>query len=221
MTNEQKEQFTKALHSARRRRDEIVQERETLDEELVQQSRAIAALAELLGESSDTDIGLTGATQLVIGTSKKPLTPPEIRDELKKIGYHIDHFSNPMASLHQVLKRLEDRGSIGLKYYPDGKKRFFGRTRIERTVEIPEKPDPVTGLTYTDLHHAEVARSFNTPMSPVKDDETGTVLISSESREVLQKRNEERMTAARKGREAAMKSKLSKGAKSNNKKPRR
>jgi len=127
MTNEQRAQFKESLGVARETRDELVLERTKIDRELMQQSKVIAALSELLGESIDSDIGITEATLLVIRAANGPATPIQIRDELRKIGYDIDSFSNPMASLHQVLKRLEDKGEIrevknseGKKYYQFG-----------------------------------------------------------------------------------------------------
>jgi hypothetical protein len=128
MTNEQKKQLKNALDTAVQLRDELVKQRMTIEKELVQQNRAIAALSEILGKSPDMDVGLTDATLLVIrAVSPAGLVPTEIRDELRKMGYDIDSFSNPMASLHQVLIRLEQQGQIEelpAVVSPDGKKRF-------------------------------------------------------------------------------------------------
>jgi uncharacterized membrane protein YkoI len=87
MTNEQKQQFKMSLEIAMKRRDELIKERMKIEKELVQQNRAIAALAEILGESPDMDVGLTDATLLVIrAASPSGLVPTEIRDELRRLG---------------------------------------------------------------------------------------------------------------------------------------
>jgi hypothetical protein len=127
MTKEQREQFQKTLEIAQQRRNELIGLRATIENELAQQSRAIAALAELLGEPTANDIGLTGATLLIVRTAKVPIAPTEVRDELKKIGYDMDGFSNPMASLHQILKRLEEKREIEEVTGSDGKKRYRAR----------------------------------------------------------------------------------------------
>ena len=125
MTNEQREQFEKALRISQQRRNELTHQRSVIEQELAQQSRAIAALAELLGETMESDIGLTGATLLIVRTASQPIAPTEVRDELKKIGYDMDGLSNPMASLHQILKRLEEKGEIEeAPVDSDGKKRY-------------------------------------------------------------------------------------------------
>lgn len=151
MTKEQREQFQKTLEIAQRRRNELVSLRSAIETELAQQSRAIAALAELLGEPTDKDIGLTGATLLIVRTANRPLAPTEIRDELKRIGYDMEGFSNPMASLHQILKRLEDKAEIEEAPSTDGKKRYRARDTSGDFVRLmypsPEEIARVLDLT--------------------------------------------------------------------------
>lgn len=128
MTSEEKQQFKKTLETAKKRRDELAGERIRIERELIQQNKIIASISEILGESPDLDVGLTDAALLVVRTaSRNGLLPTEIRDELRKIGYDIDGFSNPMASLHQVLIRLKQKElieEIPGSACPDGKKRY-------------------------------------------------------------------------------------------------
>lgn len=148
MTNEQKQQLKKALETAIDRRNELTSTRAEIEAELTQQNKAIAALSNILGEASESDIGFTDAILMAIRNSPTPLTPTEIRDELLDTGYNIDRLSNPMASLHQVLIRLKERKLIGLVASKDNKKRFAAieypsaeslRKRIAKTMERMER----------------------------------------------------------------------------------
>jgi ABC-type transporter Mla subunit MlaD len=152
MTEEQRKQFKQTLETARRTRDELAQKRTAIDRELMQQSRVIAAVSELLGETIDSDIGITEATLMVIRAASEPMTPTQVRDELRKIGYDIDSFSNPMASLHQVLKRLEDKGEIWSEKTQDGKRKY-----VKAPIVGPIAPEP-----------PDIAKLFDLQTSPGK-----------------------------------------------------
>lgn len=124
MTNEQKKQLRTALETAIEHRDSLISQRAEIEHELAQQNKAINTLSYLLGENTESEFGLTDATLLAIRTSNIPLTPTEIRDRLQDMGYDMDSFSNAMASLHQVLIRLKDKGLITPISTTDGKKKF-------------------------------------------------------------------------------------------------
>jgi hypothetical protein len=141
MTDEERQQFKQTLETARRTRDELIKKRTEIDRELMQQSRVIAAVSEILGETADSDIGITEATLVVIRGADEPMAPTQVRDELRRIGYDIDSFSNPMASLHQVLKRLEEKGEIWAEKTQDGKKAY-----VKVPAVAPPTPPDISGL---------------------------------------------------------------------------
>lgn len=128
MDAEQRKQFEQSLKLAKQRRDELLRKREETDKELAQQNKVVASLSEILGRGSSMDVGITEATTVVFSaTTGKAFLPTEVRDELRDMGYDIDSFKNPLASLHQVLKRLIDKGVIEeapKSQCPDGKKRY-------------------------------------------------------------------------------------------------
>jgi len=98
--------------------------RASIEREIAEQSRAVTALSELVGDAPRLSLGFTDAILLVIRLADHPLAPTEIRDELESIGWRIGKFSNPMASLHQVLKRLEKRRDIEEQPSDDEKRRY-------------------------------------------------------------------------------------------------
>src|SRR5215831_15452550 len=57
-------------------------------------------------------LGLTDACRLVLRNAVEPLTALGVRDRLAAIGIDLDKYSNPLASIHTVLKRLHEGGEI-------------------------------------------------------------------------------------------------------------
>lgn len=164
MTDEQKTHLRKALEVAQQRRNELICQRSLVEGELAQQSRAIAALKEVLGDPVENDLGLTAATLLIVRTAQSPLAPTEVRDELKKIGFDLAGYSNPMASLHQILKRLEEKGEIQ-ETDDEGKKRY----RVDPTVQmVIEHSAALNKMPFSELA-ARVERAGT--LRPAKVDE--------------------------------------------------
>jgi hypothetical protein len=145
MTNEQKEQLHKARETAIQIRDGLMEKRAEIEKELAQQNKAIAALSGLLGEKQELDVGLTDAVLLILRTTRKALTATEIRNELREMGYDIDSFSNPMASLHQVLIRLDDKKAIHVSLNRDEKKTYTNITE-QPPINIARPGTTVRGL---------------------------------------------------------------------------
>ncbi|MBZ5521764.1 MAG: hypothetical protein LAP21_05945 [Acidobacteriia bacterium] len=135
LTKAEEKSFRKSLAAAIQRRDELTFKRQQIEKEEMQQHKLIAAISEVLGEGRVDNIGLTEATELVVGVSDNPLTAMEIRDELRGMGYGIDHFSNPLASLHQVLKRLQAKGKIE-PISSDGGKTKFKSTGVNENANV-------------------------------------------------------------------------------------
>jgi hypothetical protein len=117
-------EFEKLLESALEKRSELLETRMEIERQIAQQGKTVEALSEILDMGVATDLGFKDATTLVIRSAKAALAPTEIRDELRRLGYDIDSYSNPMASLHQVLKRLEAQNEIEEVQSLDSKKRY-------------------------------------------------------------------------------------------------
>jgi len=74
---------------------------------------------------------ITDAIRAVIGAAVHPPTPPQIRDCLKAYGYDELPPGNPMAAIHGVLRRLQDRREIKAVII-DGKKAYVPLAQSER-----------------------------------------------------------------------------------------
>jgi hypothetical protein len=106
--NEEIEQLRCALADAVRNRDfynlEIMRIHNLL------QAHIVSAAHDEQKERATTEwqvyVGIAQAIEALVNNSQNPLTPIEVRDALIFYGYDIGHYANPMAMVHQTLKRL-------------------------------------------------------------------------------------------------------------------
>jgi hypothetical protein len=119
--------------------DNLLETAKYVEAKLDQVRAARAALAAL---ESDPPVKFEGklseACRAVLKQSAKSLSPTEVRDHLIAIGYDLGQHTNPMASIHSVLKRLaEAKKDVGAKDTKDGSARYFwtgDSTRSHRTI---------------------------------------------------------------------------------------
>jgi hypothetical protein len=98
--------YRQALREAFREYELLARQRETIDDRLHQLVQTIGTLSRLCGLEPTVAIGLTDACRLVLKTAGHPLTVVEIRMQLEATGIDVSRYSNPLASIHIVLKRL-------------------------------------------------------------------------------------------------------------------
>ncbi|MGA2905231.1 MAG: hypothetical protein ABSD98_15485 [Candidatus Korobacteraceae bacterium] len=95
----------------------LYEKRQLLEIEIAKQQQRISALAVLSGEEEKTfesmALGLTAACRAAFrAAGPRGLMPTELRDSLRRMGFQVDKYSNAMASIHAVIKRLEAKGEI-------------------------------------------------------------------------------------------------------------
>ena len=84
--------------------DNAIRELARLEAEAAALRQTIAALAPLVGEPSSTR--LTDAIRSILAKAEEPLSASEIRDQLAGMGFDMRSYSNPLATIHTVLRRL-------------------------------------------------------------------------------------------------------------------
>ena len=108
--------YTRDLAKARKELGRFVAAREDLEVQIAKQRQTIAALAVLckhIPERSnmmaEIDFGgLTDSCRAALrAAGPKGLTPPELRASLRRMHFPVDEYSNALATIHSVLKRLE------------------------------------------------------------------------------------------------------------------
>jgi hypothetical protein len=64
---------------------------------------------------------LTDACRVVLKNAGKAMTPTEVRDRLEAIGMDLTKYSNSLAAVHTVLKRLNQAQEVLFIDLPSGK----------------------------------------------------------------------------------------------------
>jgi len=103
--------YKAALAAAIAEYEHLGTERRRIDDRLAQLSQTIGTLNKLLGYEPKVPLGLTDAIRLVL-RSGVPMTPVEVRDRLKAIGFDVSKYVNDLAAIHTILKRLNAAGEL-------------------------------------------------------------------------------------------------------------
>lgn len=110
-----KEDYKRALDAAVREYEQVSAEHAALEARLAQLKQSIAALTRLCGYEPTVQLGLTDACRMVLRNADGPLTALEVRDRLTAIGLDLGRYSNALASIHTVLKRMHDAGEVSAR----------------------------------------------------------------------------------------------------------
>lgn len=132
--------YKKALDTARAEMAELTIKKEEIEKRIAQLRQTIVGLAALSEEDSDEDIklyipslieraqtqaamnvarlmigktiGLTDAVREVLKAADGWQYPTEVRDGLERMGIDTQSYSNILASIHTILKRLAVKGEV-------------------------------------------------------------------------------------------------------------
>ena len=109
-----------ALDRACREYERLLKERAELDERLSQLQEAIASLVRLCGYEPTVPWGLTDAIRIVVKRADAPMTPIEVRERLRSVGFDLSKYASDLSAIHTVLKRLHRAGELHLVPRKDG-----------------------------------------------------------------------------------------------------
>ena len=119
--------YKKALEAARDELQQLYSQQEDIGKRIAQLRKTIAHLAELCDEHDGGidaenpfaldllfgNMGLTEACREVVRAADPDgLTPVEVKEGLRKMGFDMSGYTNILASIHTVLKRLAKSGVI-------------------------------------------------------------------------------------------------------------
>jgi hypothetical protein len=107
-----KDEYRLALEAAAREYEALGQERQRIDQRLGELAQTIGTLTRLCGLTPTVPWGLTDACRTVLRSAGLAMTPTEVRERLAAIGCDLSSYSNPLASVHTVLKRLNESGEL-------------------------------------------------------------------------------------------------------------
>ena len=104
--------YRAALDAALREYERLLQQKAELDARLAQVAESVGTLSRLCGYTPTVAYGLTEACKTSLRCAGAPMTPLEVRDRLQSTGFDINKYSNPLAAIHTVLRRLTESGEI-------------------------------------------------------------------------------------------------------------
>jgi hypothetical protein len=139
------ESYRRALEDALREYEQILQQRAELDVRRAQLLQTIGTLSRLCKLVPTVPLGLTDACRMALRAAGHPLTAAEIRDHLGAMGFEWSAYSNPLASIHTVLKRLQQAGEVQFTPRPFEKPAYTWRS--EKGLERPPAPGPAAART--------------------------------------------------------------------------
>jgi hypothetical protein len=136
------EEYRRALEAACREWEALARQRAELEARLTQLTETIGMLTKLCGLTPKISWGLTDACRAILRNAVNPMTPVEVRNRLAAIGFDLSEYSNELASIHTVLKRLRKAGELRLVPRRRGK-HTYEWNRPPRTVawQWPQHPD--------------------------------------------------------------------------------
>ena len=134
------DEYRRALDAACREWEALARQRLEIEDRLTQLTETIGMLTKLCGLTPKVAWGLTEACRAVLRNASNAMTPVEVRNRLAAIGFDLSHYSNELASIHTVLKRLNQSGQLRL--LPRGRgKHAYEWNRSPRTVVWHQHPD--------------------------------------------------------------------------------
>ncbi len=113
-----KDDYRRALDAAVREYETLAARRAEIDERLARLTQTIGSLTRLCHLTPTVSFGLTDACRLVLKAAGHPLTATEVRAQLDAMGFDLTRYSNELASIHTVLKRLNQAGEV--QFVPRG-----------------------------------------------------------------------------------------------------
>jgi hypothetical protein len=169
------DQYRQALETARRELAKLETERAELDRKIERKKQGILGLSQLVSEDDENapsfmDLlrtmvgepeGLTDGCRAVLRTAGTALTPTEVRDGLIALGYDLSGYSNVMASVHQILKRLvasQEAQMIRYDGEPDGKKAYVWSNPLARLLGYDSSTVPTRGLIASEMERRKDKR---------------------------------------------------------------
>lgn len=153
-----KAEYRRALESAIKEYERLKTQRDAVETRLAQLRQIIAGLGplcELPARSAPPlELGLTDACRSALRASMSGLTASGVRERIGGLGINLDRYSNPLASIHIVLKRLVAAGEAFTYRGRDGKAIYaWRRPAIPIAVRDQEQATVLfrSGLTWPGL----------------------------------------------------------------------
>jgi hypothetical protein len=141
--------YRAALDTAVREYETLTRQRAELDGRIAQLAQTIGNLTRLCGLVPTVPWGLTDACRMVLKAAGYPLTALEVRGQLEAMGFDLTRYSNELAAIHTILKRLQESGDA----------QFVARA-WDKPAYLWKRPVAVVAISQ---HEAEALRKAGKP----------------------------------------------------------
>ncbi len=134
-----KSDYQRAYDAAEHELTDLLQVQELIEKRILTLRQNLSSLAALC-KQDDADfepgilsgtlidrMGITTDILAIVNRESAGLSPAEVRDQLKELGYDLSKYQNPLATVHVVLNRLEEAGRIA-SINVDRRKYFLRKT---------------------------------------------------------------------------------------------
>lgn len=124
--------FTKARRVALDKLATAIAERQALDRRILELRQVVASLSAVLdsdkAESANSDsISADEIRNIFQAKPGEVLGAADVAEELKRLGYRLDRYQSPLATIGTMLNRLKDKGDIFSTKSASGKRGFQAR----------------------------------------------------------------------------------------------
>lgn len=130
--------YTRALYTAKQDLARCLVERQKIDSEVARLQAVIGQLQNLCAErdrksfegrvehviKANLTKGITEETRVILKETFFPMTAVELKQTLEARKYDLSRYTNSLAVLHTVLKRLVQGGEVKVVPQPRGKKSY-------------------------------------------------------------------------------------------------
>lgn len=114
----------KHYEEAKERRQRAIEEQEEAENLIARLRNTVAALSAMCGEefAEADEFGLTESIRMVLKTNPAGVfLPQDVKAKLDQMGFKTEKYTNILASIHTVLKRLVLKGEVDDNVTRDGK----------------------------------------------------------------------------------------------------
>lgn len=137
-----KDQYRRTFLAVRRELMALSNERKRIDariaklEPLVEGLRAFYETeAVKKTKSKEQLLGMTDAVRNALEKAATPMSATEIRERMERWGFDFSSYTNPLASIHTILKRLIVSQEIKVVLHARGKKKYRWVTLPDRLMD--------------------------------------------------------------------------------------
>lgn len=117
------ERFRAELEKAKATHQNLLRFAEAEEQKIAHLRQSVSALAQLCGESfeDDDEFGLTDAIRMALKAHGGALNAQQVKVQIERLGFNTAKYTNALASIHTVLKRLAIKGELDDAATSDGK----------------------------------------------------------------------------------------------------